>query len=90
MIFLHQKPRLKVLMNKPPDLDKIEGIDPVKSINTSPIEVARILRQVKKSKVSYCGVPGYFLDMISTPVSFSMSKLFNNIFEAGLYGNYPM
>ena len=71
--------------DEPPDIERIEEITPIQNINTSPIEVARILRQLKKSKQSHCGVPGIFLDMISTPISFSMSRLFNNLFEVGHY-----
>ena len=33
--------------------------------------------------MSYCGIPGKFIHMISTPISFSMSRLFNNLFEMG-------
>ena len=52
-------------------------------INTSPIEIARIIRKLKRSYMSYCGVPGKFIHLISTPISFSMSRLFNNLFEIG-------
>ena len=51
--------------------------------NTSPIEVAKIIRNIKKSHLSQCGIPGKFIHLISTPVSFSMSRLFNNLFQAG-------
>ena len=50
--------------------------------NTSPIELSKKFREnLKQSHLSYCGVPGNFLSMIATPISFSMSKLFNNLFE---------
>ena len=52
-------------------------------INTSPIEIARIIRKLKRSYMSYCGIPGKFIHLISTPISFSMSRLFNNLFEIG-------
>jgi hypothetical protein len=41
------------------------------SINTSPIEVAKLCRDIKKSNSSHCGVPGKFLALIATPNFFS-------------------
>ena len=68
-----------------PDLPRKTGIPCIDKVNTSPIEVAKILRCLKKSHSSYCGIPGKFLSLISTPISFSMSKLFNNLFDVGHY-----
>ena len=68
-----------------PYLQRKEGINSFNMINTSPIEVAKIIRSIKRSHLSYCGVPGKFLHLISTPISFSMSKLFNNLFEIGYF-----
>ena len=68
-----------------PDLDRYENISPFYTINTSSIEVAKILRSLKKSNFSHCGIPGKFLAFISTPISFSLSKLFNNQFEIGQF-----
>ena len=70
----------------PPDLDKIPVTSEFNNLNTSPIEVAKIIRNIKRSKQSYCGVPGKFLSLISTPISFSLTKLFNNMFE---HGHFP-
>ncbi len=53
------------------------------NINTSPIEVARLIRNIKKSNASHCGIPGKFLSLIATPISFPMYRLFNNLFEIG-------
>ena len=53
------------------------------SINTSPIEVSKVLRQLKKSNNSYCGISGKFINIIATPISFSLSRVFNNCFEIG-------
>ena len=66
-----------------PFLQRKEGIVPLNMINTSPIEIARIVRKLKRSHMSYCGIPGKFIHLISTPISFSLSRLFNNLFEIG-------
>ena len=72
-------------------LDPVPNLEPINvnqnfnSINTSPIEVARIIRLTKKSNISHCGISGKFLNLISTPLSFSLSNLFNNLFEKGIY-----
>ena len=68
-----------------PQLEKFENIAPFNSINTSPLEVAKIIRSLKKSSMSYCNIPGKFLSLISTPISFSLSKLLNNHFEEGIF-----
>ena len=66
-----------------PNLHRKEGIPSLNCINTSPIEVAKIMRNIKKSQFSQCGLPGKFINLIATPISFSMSRLFNNLFEIG-------
>ena len=55
------------------------------SLNTSPIEVAKFCRDIKKSNASYCGIPGKFLSMIATPVSFPLYRLLNNLFDNGYF-----
>ena len=67
----------------PPNLQQLEGVPSLNSLNTSPFEIARIIRNLKKSHLSYCGIPGKFISLVSTPISFSMSRLFNNLFEIG-------
>ena len=68
------------LLFRKPEMPKFD------SINTSPLEVSKIIRDhLKKSCISHCGIPGKFLGIIATPISFSMSRLFNNLFENGLY-----
>ena len=54
-------------------------------INTSHIEVAKLCRDIKKSNSSHCGIPGKFLALIATPISFPLYKMFNNIFEVGYF-----
>ena len=50
------------------------------------MEVSKIIRDhLKKSHLSHCGISGKFLALIATPISFSLSRLFNNLFEVGHY-----
>ena len=44
-----------------PILDKKEGITPLNKLNTSPLEVAKIIRNIKKSHMSHCGISGKFI-----------------------------
>ena len=66
-----------------PILERKANVSSLSVLNTSPIEVAKFARTIKKSQLSECGIPGKFISLISTPISFSMSRLFNNLFEAG-------
>ena len=67
-----------------PDLDPIDSIfETLSGFSTSPIEVSKILRELKRSNSSHCGIPGKFINMIATPISFSLSRVFNNCFEIG-------
>ena len=69
----------------PPQLTKHDVLSDLSVINTSSIEVSKIIRSIKKSSQSYCGIPGKFLSYIATPISFSLSRLFNNMFKEGFY-----
>ena len=40
-------------------------------------------RDIKKSSSSHCGVPGKFIALLATPLSFPLYRMFNNIFEIG-------
>ena len=66
-----------------PVLVRKEGIPDINILNTLPIEIAKFMRNMKKSQISYCGIPGMFISLISQPISKSMSTLFNNLFEIG-------
>ena len=55
------------------------------TVNTSYIEVAKLCRDIKKSKISHCGLPGKFISMIATPISFTLAKIFNNMFDKGIF-----
>ena len=64
-----------------PQKDSIKSC--LNDLNTSRIEVAKFCREIKKSNSSYCGIPGKFLGLISTPVSFPLYRVFNNLFQIG-------
>ena len=68
-----------------PVLDKIEGINPFATINTSPLEIGKILRSLKKSHFSACGIPAKLLVEIATPISHPLFSLYNNLFSIGHY-----
>ena len=85
IIFFSSKSRFPNFNDPVPHLPIREGLNKLDMLNTSPIEVAKIIRTLKKSSFSHCGVPGKFFSLISTPISFSMSRLFNNFFEIGYF-----
>ena len=81
--------------DSPPHLEQLEGIPIMDSINTSPIEISKIIRTgLKKSYISHCGISGKFLNFIASPIAKSMSKLFNNFFlmweSILISGKFPM
>ena len=64
-----------------PDLEPLNFINSnLSAINTSPIEVSKVLRQLKQSNNSHCGISGKFINLIATPISFSLSRMLNNCF----------
>ena len=69
----------------PPLSPREDILSPIKQFNTSPFELGHILRNIKKSNNSYCGIPGKFLAIIATPVSFQLYKVFNNMFAEGIF-----
>ena len=81
--FFASKSKVVNANDEPPILERLENIKNLENINTSPIEVAKFIRGMKKSHSSYCGIPGKFLHIISAPISYSFSTLLNNMFEIG-------
>ena len=81
--FFASKSTVNGAADDPPLLQRLQDIPNLDNINTSPIEVAKFIRGLKQSHISRCGISGKFLNMISQPVSYSLSKLFNNLFEIG-------
>ena len=69
----------------PPNLNKFNVLSDLNNINTSPIELGKIMRDLKKSHYSHCGVPDKFLSLISTTISFPMSTMFNDMFKNGYF-----
>ena len=69
----------------PPNIPRHDVQSPLSTINTSHIEVAKLIRTMKLSSFSHCGIPAKFLALISTPISFSLSTLFNNMFSVGIF-----
>ena len=64
---------------------KDEILEGLNHINTSYIEVAKLCRDIKKSNASNCGLPGKFISMVATPISFPLTKIFNNMFSEGIF-----
>ena len=46
--------------DNPPNLDKFDVLSDLTNINTSPLELGKIIRELKKSHSSHCGVPEKF------------------------------
>ena len=55
------------------------------NINTSPIEISKLIRGMKTSNISPCGISGKFLHIISKEISYSFSRLLNNFFQNGQF-----
>ena len=85
ILFLHQNLKSVDLRRSPPHLEKIENVPFLSVLNTSPLEVGKLLRTLKKSHISPCGIPGKFLQLISTEISYPLSELFNNTFKIGYF-----
>ena len=85
--FFASKATVKNYNDAAPHLDPLEDISYLSSVNTSPIEIAKLVRNIKKYHHSYCEISGKFMSLISTPVSFSLYRLFNNLFEIGHFPN---
>ena len=58
--------------DEPPILERLNNIQNLSMINTSPIEVGKLIRSLKKSHSSHCGISGKFLQLISTQISHSV------------------
>ena len=81
--FFASKSTVDGLNDDPPNLEKTESVSDLANMNTSPLEVCKLIRNLKKSHISPCGISGKFLQLISKEISYSLSKLLNNLFEIG-------
>ena len=68
----------------PPFLQK-KDFPELSMVNTSPLEVRKFIRTLKKSNISPCGISAKFLQLITKEISYPLSKLFNNLFENGYF-----
>ena len=73
--------------DEPPVLDKKDLVSTLGSINTSPIEISKIIRTLKRSPMSQCQVPAKFLDLISSVIKKPLAKIMNNLFDSSHYPN---
>ena len=71
--------------DNPPHLNKFDVLSDLSNFNTSPLELGKIMRELKKSQSSHCGVSEKFLSLISTTISFPMSQMLNEIFQNGYF-----
>ena len=66
--FFSSKSKVSEFEDDPPHLEKIENVPLLSVLNTSPLEVGKLLRTLKKSHKSPCGIPGKFLELISSEI----------------------
>ena len=83
--FFASKSSLPDENEEPPTLERKPNITPFSQLNTSPIEVSKLIRSLKKSSFSSCGIPGKLLSEIATPISYPLSIVFNNLFSIGYF-----
>ena len=73
----------------PPDLEKIETDDIFEHINTSHYEIGPIIKSMKNSDFSPCGIPSAFIKLLYTHtgslITKMISDLLNSIFSSGCY-----
>ena len=81
--FFASKSKVDGSNDDPPHLERKQNIPNLASLNTSPLEVSKLIRNLKKSHISPCGISAKFLQLISKEISYSLSRLFNNLFEIG-------
>ena len=83
--FFSEKSTLPTAEEDPPELERLEDVPELSVLNTSPFEVSRFIKTLKKAAFSHCGLSSQFIKMISSKVRCPLSQLFNKMFEAGYY-----
>ena len=58
--------------DNPPNVERLENIPDLTMLNTSPLEVDKLIRNLKKSHISPCGISAKFLQLISKQISYSL------------------
>ena len=86
--YFGSKSRVIGLEDDPPQLERMPNVQNLTNINTSPIEIGKLIRSLKKSHISPCGISGKFLQIISTEISYPFSRLLNNLFEIGHFPDH--
>ena len=81
--FFASKSKVNGFEEDPPSLEKFENVAFLSALNTSPLEVSKLVRNLKKSHISPCGISGKFLHLISKEISYPLSTLLNNLFQIG-------
>ena len=81
--FFASKSKVDGFNDDPPNLERKQDIPNLATLNTSPLEVSKLIRNLKKSHISPCGISEKILQLISKEISYSLSRLFNNLFEIG-------
>ena len=75
--------------DQPPDLEKIVTDDNFEYIDTSHFEIGPLIKAMKSSNFSPCGVPGTFIKLLYTTTGSVITKLIsdllNRIFSTGCY-----
>ena len=88
-LFFCSKSHIPGSTDPAPSLERSNTISVLKQLNTSPFELGPIIKGLKGSNYSPCGVPATFLKEIyhrtGTFICKLISQLFNNIFEHGVF-----
>ena len=83
--FFASKSRVNGYEEEPPNLERKENVDILSVLNTSPLEVGKLIRNLKKSHISPCGISGKFLQLISIEIAYPLSTLLNGLFDKGYF-----
>ena len=72
--FFASKSNVHGANDAPPNLQPFPDIQQIENINTSPLEVGKYTKGLKKSHSSHCGISGKFLQLIAQQISPTLSK----------------
>ena len=88
--FFTDKSQVNRPNDNPPNLEKFETNDSFENINTSHFEIGPIIKSLKSTNFSPCGLPGTFIKLLysttaSSDITKLISDLLNRIFSSGCY-----